>query len=627
MEAEADSPIPREGLSLAALRAFAAEHTGRRYTVDRDGAPTVLRFEELTTADVVQCVVKPATLDAAGGEACTYAQLLQARGAADDASSHAPLVGQATAFVSHAWSYVFFDLLAALEAHARASRLPETTFFWVDIFVCFQHKAAKLSQEWWSRTFRRCVVDIGFTILVLSPWHAPAPLTRSWCVWELHSTIDGGARLEVALSPSQSAAFKQALTARFGEIAKAMGNIDARRAQAFLPADRLMIAAAVRASAGGFEAVNARIHERLRRWLAEEAAALLRERRAALGSLHVDTLSAMFVLALLLKGLGRQDEAEPLHREALAGRTATLGAAHPDTVSSTLNLAILLKDRGKLAEAEPLYREALRLRLDSLGREHPDTLSAMTNLANILRSRGAYDDAEALYVDALRLRRKVLGDTHPSTLASIHNLAILRAFQGEPRLEEGQALFREALRSYRLELGPKHIDTLECMGNMASLLRARGERAEAAALFAEALACQREIHGDAHPSTVATLSKYASLLADEGRAEEAERMYRQALQLRRDTLGDAHPDTQASMTNLAALLATQKHGQREACEEAESLFRAALALQRAALGDAHPRTRVTRDGLAALLAAQGRDAEVAALQQDNVPLSALSADQ
>ena len=55
-------------------------------------------------------------------------------------------------------------------------------------------------------------------------------------------------------------------------------------------------------------------------------------------------------------GDGKPMEAEPLAREALAGRKRVLGAAHPDTLASLNNLANLLKQQGKLTEAESLYQ-------------------------------------------------------------------------------------------------------------------------------------------------------------------------------------------------------------------------------------------------------------------------------
>ena len=95
--AEALPPVPREGLSLAALRAFAEQHAGQEYTLqpDDDDAPVVkLPFKQLTTAQVVEAIIRPATAQgAAGGAACTYAELLlaQVRERSGDAVGEAPL--------------------------------------------------------------------------------------------------------------------------------------------------------------------------------------------------------------------------------------------------------------------------------------------------------------------------------------------------------------------------------------------------------------------------------------------------------------------------------------------------------------------------------------------------------
>lgn len=74
-------PVPRVGLSLAALRAFADAHAKEQFWLSvEDGAPpTLLRFDELTTAQVVDAIVKPATRARAKRAACTYAELLTVR--------------------------------------------------------------------------------------------------------------------------------------------------------------------------------------------------------------------------------------------------------------------------------------------------------------------------------------------------------------------------------------------------------------------------------------------------------------------------------------------------------------------------------------------------------------------
>ena len=223
-------PVPREGLSLAALRTFAAAHAGVEYRVLVDEKAKrweLLPFERLTTAQVCEAVVKPATARARGGGACAYAHVLR-----DEPDGRgAPSVARATRFVSHAWAYSFADLLAALLAHAPAD---DAEYYWIgahppracsracpapeaslrartDIFVCNQHTATSLAFSWWFHAFGDAVAQIAHTVLVLQPWQSPRPLTRSWCLWEINSTIASGGQLDIALAPQEREAFHRVL--------------------------------------------------------------------------------------------------------------------------------------------------------------------------------------------------------------------------------------------------------------------------------------------------------------------------------------------------------------------------------------------------------------------------------
>ena len=244
-----------------------------------------------------------------------------------------------------------------------------------------------------------------------------------WCAqWEIFSTVDSDCQLLVALSAVESAAFHKALVDDFGSIALSMSKIDTRRAAAFHERDREMIEAAVRSSPGGFEAVNGRIHDCLRAWLASEGRRALEMRRATLGDEHNVTVKLMVCLAILLREQGKLSEAEPLCREALRVGQETLGEAHPNTLGSLNNLAILLSEQGKLSEAEPLHRKALCGLQETLGEAHPDTLSSLNNLASLLKDQGKLSEAEPLYREALRVRQETLGEAHPDTLTPIGNL-------------------------------------------------------------------------------------------------------------------------------------------------------------------------------------------------------------
>jgi hypothetical protein len=101
------------------------------------------------------------------------------------------------------------------------------------------------------------------------------------------------------------------------------------------------------------------------------------------------------------------------------------GKEHPDTLGSMNNLAIVLRRLGKDEQAEEMYRQVLGLMETVLGKEHPSTLGSMINPANVLRKRGKYEQA-------LRLREMVLGEEHSAMVGSMNNLGL-----SKPSLEPG----------------------------------------------------------------------------------------------------------------------------------------------------------------------------------------------
>ena len=68
---------------------------------------------------------------------------------------------------------------------------------------------------------------------------------------------------------------------------------------------------------------------------------MVEEKTQTKGAMDPDTLTSVSKLGMLLKAMGRRDEALPLYQRALAGREAKLGAMHPQTFESMNNLGAL----------------------------------------------------------------------------------------------------------------------------------------------------------------------------------------------------------------------------------------------------------------------------------------------
>ena len=90
-------------------------------------------------------IIKPACTAATWPEEekeRSYARMVRAEGEAG--------VGTATVFASHAWTFVFEELIESLtffEAQQTAAGQPPS-FFWLDIFVVVENAAHTYPSEW-----------------------------------------------------------------------------------------------------------------------------------------------------------------------------------------------------------------------------------------------------------------------------------------------------------------------------------------------------------------------------------------------------------------------------------------------------------------------------------------------
>ncbi len=394
-------------------------------------------------------------------------------------------------------------------AHALTLRRAATLVM-PDIFVGSQHRAASLPQEWWSSAFASAIRAIGRTLLVLCPWDHPAPFTRSWCLWEIFATLDAGIRLEVQVVPRQELAFVLATMESHDNIELAWCQIDARKAGAFNPADKAMIDGAVVASAGGFDAVNGRIHHELRKWLGTHSdqalmfmRRLLTQRARTLGKTHEDTMWSLKKVAGLLRDMERYDEAEARFRELLRVRRQVHGDGHVDVFAAMQEVALsiahndVLFDPSKLAEAEELFRTALdgRKRLLGVCTELADT---EVGLAYLMNRTGRLREAEELLRAAVPHCRET---GHLQLYSVMNNLAGKLMHRGA--VGEAEAMFREALAGQIVAKGEEHSMALNLKANLASALMLQGKRDEAAALLRPVVAATRVMLGPRHARTLA----------------------------------------------------------------------------------------------------------------------------
>ena len=207
---------------------------------DFDNNDKYIRDTFMTTKDAMEEITKYDTTTIQ----LSYLELL----ASSNDIKQQQNVGKATRFISHAWKYKFEDIVQSLSERVD----PQNDYIWFDICTVNQHVWKNIDFQ---TTFKDAVGDIGHTMLILAPWKNPIPLRRSWCLWEIHSTIETGSKLEVVLPKSQEDDFIDTLLNDFDEIMKNLCNIDTRNSKAGNENDEEKIKLAVENTNGGFQSV------------------------------------------------------------------------------------------------------------------------------------------------------------------------------------------------------------------------------------------------------------------------------------------------------------------------------------------------------------------------------------
>ncbi|MCG8407718.1 MAG: serine/threonine-protein kinase [Phycisphaerales bacterium] len=325
--------------------------------------------------------------------------------------------------------------------------------------------------------------------------------------------------------------------------------------------------------------------------------------KQALGDHHPDVAKSMNAHGLILKAMGRYDEAEQWYRKALELQQALSGqdAAVAEVMN---NLGVLLKKKGEWEEAESLYRRALTVRRKLPGRDR-DVATTMTNLAAILKNKGGHTQAESLYREALEIFRGLDGE-RLRVASCLNNLALLLRETGDG--DEAESLLREALAIRRETYGKEHPDVATAMHNLALVLRSQERYSEAESLYREVLTLRRKILPENHPYLAVTLNNLAELLVAQGEFEAAERHCREALDIRQKSLPEGHPSTAGALLVLGRI-----HLGRDDPGGAEPLLHQALNVYKNRLPDGHSRIARAESELAGCFVALERYAEAESL--------------
>lgn len=378
---------------------------------------------------------------------------------------------------------------------------------------------------------------------------------------------------------------------------------------------------------------------------------------AATSVLRQQLYRLQFNLAVILRDLGRYQEARDLDEEVLRGQAAQLGAGHQHTLQTRNNLAADLRALGEYREALRYDQETRRFweRNSGLGDEFYGALNATNNLALSYLLTGNYRDAlrydqqtlerrlqtfERLhprvlnsgsavgrdlleagrYRDALRMMRDVLTQSHDAygddariTLNAYLWLGIAQRCVGQSR--EAEANLETAVDGLSRAFGRESGDALAARLSQSLNYLALGRVRDGRAAAEEVLATYEGRLGLRHPHSLICRLDIGTALCLEGDYAVARDYVQRAMDGLASGLGEDHPYTLAAKLTLASALA--RLGELSEAAQLQELVAAARAER---LGPQHPdtvRCRVnlllTKTGLGTPSAAADREQAVAEL--------------
>lgn len=469
----------------------------------------VIPWELVSTTDVVEQFIKPKSLEF-GGPYCLKA-------GADCRQIH-----DATVFISHAWQCSFVDLLNGLFTLGRES---PHEYFWLDILMVDQNEADQLPQYYWTDTLANAIADIGRTVVVLSPWNNPAPITRAWCLFEIYSTIvSEESKFDVLLPSAQEDALRKAVIDDESAVVNAMLQVAAEKADCHNPADKRMIHDAMQGLKGGYHSLNVCIKSKLRIWILQKLVTMTETMKPS--SSLIDHAKLCHNVGLILLHNDLLQESVAVLRHAVSIREGELGHQDPDTASSYNYLGLALRKKGDFHGALVMFKQAYEIVKTVYGEVDHTTAESCGHLGTTLRKMGKLEEALSFYQQGLDIKRQVRGENHPSTAWPYNNIGEIKFLQGE--YVDALEYYKTALDIREDSLGHNHPDTARSYNRVGFACQILGRYDEAEVMLRKCISIDESILGVSHRYTIKTYNILGDVLKSKGDMEAANTEYEKA---------------------------------------------------------------------------------------------------
>jgi len=485
-----------------------------------------------------------------------------------------------------------------------SERSPKQTYVWMCCFCIDQHSVVEQmkgsgiltrSKVDFFLEFGSRVTGIGHVLAMMSPWKDPGYLKRIWCVFEFFSANQYGCKVTIVMPPAEKTALERDLLGdEEGEgidnLYEALARTKVQDAKASVASDGVAILNQVK-NDPGYEILNQRVNELLRKWVRTAVLAVgERQRDSANALAYADICTKV---GQVLSSNGEYDIAMLQFGRALAIREALLSGDHPDVAESFYMAGSARQDMGDYEGALLYYKNASFILENAGGVSYSSCAATYNSIGSCLLEKGDLDGALAEHRKALAVYKEALGNNHPDLASALTNIGTVLHAKGE--FVDALLEHKKGLNIRLSALGTSHPDTSSSYYHIATVFRDMGHLDSALLAYRRALEIQERVLGRDHPETSYTYNNIGMALQQQGKHEAALEEYRKGLAIREATLGD-HPSTANSHVNIGAILLEKKDDQAALAE-----FQKALSIRKITLGIDHPDTVQTEKSIAELL--------------------------
>lgn len=576
----------------------------------------------------------------------------------------------ATVYVIHAWTYLFDDLVAALESYAEENKGDKSVneiFFWLDICSVNQW-STNLPSLWFSKNLYEIIQKIGKSCLVLMPWKNPLPYRRCWCLFELFLSLLVNCTLYFQLSADRQITFGKMIVENYDLVDAAICRIVAiEQAACQSPSQKEAILSTVsRMHEDGIYGINKLIGKYLKDSLIETAISRtegmiqkIRKEILSLTSEHDDSDDDNED-----NNENENDNSDGNNERRTGNNVHVSNDSSRNGVSSTntsgnndfhdvmhgfarievnvdRNRSSLDNQSTNLTNSIDIDRDIennLTSRVASRGSERsgsvvPDEEGQLTNAASKSTGKHWFDfirlpELQSITTPPLVVFSKIVDAFNVKKLDTVdyeselerlqvqeilHLTSLATLFLEKGRVDKAESLYNEVLEQRTSMLGVDHPSLLSVYNNMAVLNKKLGRWDRAESMIRRAIQGKEKELGELHPSTISSAVNWASLLKSEGRYEDAIVAFRQVIVDQEEFFGLTHEDTLISYDHLIECFLTLRD-----YEQALTALKICIERRVTAFGEKHAEVAHSRVLLGLVLSKHGQLKQAAEVYSDAI---------